>query len=65
MSVRSESGVDATIECDTVIEAMNMLANTSILDEVSGVEVHAIVGCTEPWKIAEAVTADNLAGRHL
>lgn len=65
ITISGETGVDMTIECDTIIEAMDMLADTSILDEISGMDVYAIGDCNDPWNIAEAIAAGNLTARKL
>ncbi|WP_417143696.1 FAD-dependent oxidoreductase [Raoultibacter massiliensis] len=61
--VSGDTGVDLTIECDTIIEAMDMLPDSSIADAVSGFEVYSVGDCNKPWNIAEAIAAGNLAAR--
>lgn len=63
--VSGETGVDITVACDTVIEAMDMLPDSSIADAVSGIETHVIGDCKKPWNIAEAIAAGNLTARAL
>jgi 2,4-dienoyl-CoA reductase-like NADH-dependent reductase (Old Yellow Enzyme family)/thioredoxin reductase len=65
ITIKGETGVDMVVKCDTVIQAMDMLPNTSILNAISGIEAHAIGDCNEPWNIAEAITAGNLIARKI
>lgn len=65
ITISGEAGVDITIPCNTIIEAMDMLPNTSIIDGVSGIETYAIGDCSKPWNIADAITAGNLTARKL
>ena len=65
ITIRADNGIDTTVKCDTIIEAMDMLPNTSIIDDLSGVETYAIGDCNEPWNIAEAITAGNLTARKI
>ena len=60
-----ETGVDMTIKCDAVIEAMDMLPNTGLLDELDGLEVYAVGDCTKPFNIAEAIGAGNMTARKI
>ena len=60
-----ETGVDLTIPCDTVIEAMDMLPDSEMAGKLSGIEAHAIGDCDKPWNIAEAIAAGNLVSRAL
>lgn len=58
-----ETGVDMTIKCDTVIEAMDMVPNTEILAGLEGVEAYAVGDCNKPFNIAEAIAAGNMTAR--
>ena len=60
-----ETGVDMTIKCDAVIEAMDMLPNTDLLDELDGIEVYAVGDCAKPFNIAEAIGAGNMTARKI
>ena len=60
-----ETGVDMTIPCDAVIEAMDMLPNQDILDGLDGIETYAIGDCDKPFNIAEAIGAGNMTARKL
>jgi hypothetical protein len=53
------------IACDTVVEAMDMLPNTSLLDGISDIESYAIGDCNAPWNIADAIAAGNLTARKI
>ena len=59
------AGVDYVIDCDQVINASDMVANTGLLDEVSVPETYAIGDCAEPFNIALAIRGGNDAGRAL
>ena len=58
-------GVDQTVACDTVIEAMDMLPNTEIIDAIEGIETYAVGDCKHPFNIAEAINNANLVARYL
>ena len=58
-------GVDQEVACDTVIEAMDMLPNTDIIDGLTGVETYAVGDCQHPYNIAEAINNANLVARYL
>jgi pyruvate/2-oxoglutarate dehydrogenase complex dihydrolipoamide dehydrogenase (E3) component len=63
VTIATNKGVDMTITCDTLIEAMDMLPNTELID---GMENASAVGdCAKPWNIAEAVATANVAARHI
>ncbi|ANE22756.1 tat (twin-arginine translocation) pathway signal sequence [Denitrobacterium detoxificans] len=63
VTISCDTGVDMTFECDTVIEAMDMLPDTSLADALSGMNVQAVGDCKKPFNIAEAIAAGNLAAR--
>lgn len=65
ITIQGETGVDMKIKCDTVIEAMDMLPNTSILNGISGIEAYSVGDCNKPWNIAEAIAAGNLTSRNI
>jgi NADPH-dependent 2,4-dienoyl-CoA reductase/sulfur reductase-like enzyme len=65
ITILGETGIETVIKCDTVLECMDMLPNTSILDGITGIETYAIGDCNEPWNIAEAITAGNLTARKI
>ena len=61
----ASAGVDYTVPCSQVINAADMVANTSLLDEVSVGETYAIGDCASPFNIALAIRGGNDAGRAL
>ena len=63
VTISCDTGVDMTYPCDTVIEALDMLPDTSIADALSGMEVYSVGDCDRPFNIAEAIAAGNLAAR--
>ncbi len=65
ITVKTSKGVDMTIECDTVIEAMDMLPNKDLLDSISGIEAYAVGDCDSPFNIAEAIFAGNKVARNI
>jgi 2,4-dienoyl-CoA reductase-like NADH-dependent reductase (Old Yellow Enzyme family)/thioredoxin reductase len=65
ITIKGETGVDMVVKCDTVIEAMDMLPNTNLLNGITGMETYAIGDCKEPWNMAEAITAGNLVARKI
>lgn len=65
ITITCETGVNMTFACDTVIEAMDMLPDTSISSAVSGVDIYSIGDCDKPFNIAEAITAGNLTARKI
>jgi 2,4-dienoyl-CoA reductase-like NADH-dependent reductase (Old Yellow Enzyme family)/thioredoxin reductase len=65
VTILGETGINTIVKTDTIIEAMDMLPNTDILNSLSGVETYAIGDCKEPWNIAEAITAGNLTARKI
>ena len=65
VTIKAETGIDVTIACDTVIEAMDMLPNKALAEGLDGIEVYCVGDCEKPWNIAEAVTAGNLTARKI
>ena len=65
VTIHGETGVDMTIACDTVIEAMDMLPNTSLAEGLDGIEVYCVGDCAKPWNIAEAIASGNLTARKI
>lgn len=64
-TVKTKAGAEVTYDCDTVIEAMDMLPNKDLLDELSGMEVHAVGDCDDPYNIQYAIRAGNFCARSL
>lgn len=65
LTFTASSGVETTIPCDTVVEALDMLPNTELADAVNGAEVIAVGDCNIPYNIAAAISDGNLAGRRI
>ena len=65
VTISGDTGVGITIPCDAVIEAMDMLPNKALLDEVSVAETYAVGDCDAPFNIADAIKTGNLVGRKL
>ncbi len=65
VTVRMASGATTTYPCDTVIEAFDMVPNKGMLDELadSGIALHAIGDCDDPWNIQYAIRAGNHTAR--
>jgi 2,4-dienoyl-CoA reductase-like NADH-dependent reductase (Old Yellow Enzyme family)/NADPH-dependent 2,4-dienoyl-CoA reductase/sulfur reductase-like enzyme len=63
IAVKGETGVNITIECDTIIEAMDMLPNKDIIDSLPEIKSFAVGDCSDPWNIADAIKTGNLVGR--
>lgn len=60
----SEAGVEMILPCDTVVEALDMVPNTALLDGLT-METIAVGDCVDPYNIASAIATGNLAGRKL
>ncbi len=65
LTFTSETGVDMTIACDTVVEAMDMLKNTDLSDSLKNRKLYSIGDCVRPFNIAEAIAAGNLTARNI
>lgn len=65
VTISCDTGVDMTYGCDTLIEAMDMLPDTSIADALPDMEVYSIGDCSNPFNIAEAIAAGNLTARSI
>ena len=68
ITINGDTGCDITIACDTVIEACELAANTTLADalgsEMTVVTVgDALVDPAKPHNIAEAIATGNLAAR--
>lgn len=64
VTIKQSTGVEITVPCGTVIEAMDMLQNTE-LSEGLNVDVHVVGDADNPYNIANAVATGNLAARAL
>ncbi len=68
VTVERDSAADVTLACGTVIEAMDMLANTSLYDELSsmdGTDVRLVGDAADPWNIQYAIRSGNWAAREV
>jgi thioredoxin reductase len=65
ITVRADSGAIVTIKCDTIVEAMDMLPNKDMLNDLSGIEAYAVGDCNVPWNFADAVASGNLTARKI
>ena len=64
VSFTAESGLPYEYACDTVIEALDMLPNTALIDGLD-VEAIAVGDCSMPLNIANAIATGNVAARSL
>ena len=61
LSFKTNTGVDYEYPCDTVVEALDMLPDTSLID---GLDNAVAVGdCALPFNIANAIATGNVAAR--
>ena len=60
----AESGLEYEYPCDTVIEALDMLPNTELIDGLD-LEAIAVGDCAVPLNIANAIATGNVAARKL
>ena len=65
ITIHGETGVEMEIPCDTVIEALDMLPNSSLIEGLDGIECYAVGDCDKPWNIAEAIASGNLTARKI
>lgn len=63
VTIHGDTGVDIPVACDAILDASDMVANTSLLDGLSVAEVYTVGDCARPFNIAEAIKDGNLAGR--
>ena len=57
--------MDATLPCDCVIDASDMLADTSLADQLEGeFDVYAMGDCATPLNIGNAISTGNLTARN-
>lgn len=58
-------GLDLNVACDCVVDASDMLPDTSLADELSGeFDVYSIGDCATPLSIQNAITTGNLTARN-
>lgn len=65
ITVASEGGWETVIAADSIINAADLLPNTSLLDGISVEETYAIGDCYEPYNIALAIRAGNDVGQKI
>lgn len=65
VTVQSANGAQVSFPCDTVIEALDMVSNKAVLDELegSGIDLYAVGDCDDPWNIQYAIRAGNHTAR--
>ena len=64
VKVTNVAGVQLTIKADAVIDAAEMVPNTSLADELSGeFDVKSVGDCADPWDIQAAIATANLVAR--
>ena len=61
--ILTETGVEMEIACDAIVNAADMLPNTSLLEGLTVAETYAVGDCANPFNIAKAIHAGNDAGR--
>ncbi|MDO5042075.1 MAG: tat (twin-arginine translocation) pathway signal sequence, partial [Slackia sp.] len=62
--VTDAAGIERTIVCNAVVNAIDMVANSGLADELEGeYDVYAVGDCADPWDIQAAVASGNLAAR--
>jgi thioredoxin reductase len=61
----SETGPEVTIACNAIVDMSDMLPDTSLLNELSGMNCIAVGDCNEPYNIERAILAGNLAARSI
>lgn len=61
----SDAGVSMTIPCDALVDMSDPQPNTALVNELDGIEAIAVGDCVDPFNIAEAISAGNLAARNI
>jgi thioredoxin reductase len=64
-TVKTNTGTEVTYLCDTVIEALDMLPNKDMLDELGGIEAYAVGDCDDPYSIQYAIRAGHFKAREI
>lgn len=62
ITILTDSGVEVDIPCDSVIEALDMEPDASLIDNIS-IESYAVGDCADPFNIANAIYTANLTAR--
>lgn len=65
VTVRTVNGSETTYACDTIIEALDMVPNSGMLEELegSGIALYAVGDCADPWNIQYAIRSGNHTAR--
>lgn len=62
--ISGETGCDMIVDCDTVIDARDMLPNDELIEGL-GITAIAVGDCKSPFNIAEAIYSGNIAARNI
>jgi 2,4-dienoyl-CoA reductase-like NADH-dependent reductase (Old Yellow Enzyme family)/thioredoxin reductase len=65
ITIATDYGTNVVIPCDSIVNAVDLLPNKSLLDGVSVAETYAIGDCNKPYNIALAIQAGYDTGRAL
>lgn len=60
--IKQETGSEQVLACKVVIEAMDMLPNTALVEGLD-IETYTVGDCDNPYNIANAIATANLAAR--
>lgn len=64
--IKTDAGLEKTLECDTVIECHDMLPNADLYEAIKDkYEVYAVGDCDAPFNIQQAIHNANLAARKI
>ena len=63
LTFTAQTGVSYDIPCDTVIEAMDMLPDTSLIEGLDN--AYAVGDCAFPFNIANAIATGNVTARSI
>ena len=64
VKITNSAGVQLTLKADAVVNAVDMVPNTTLADELSGeFDVKCVGDCADPWDIQAAIATANLAAR--
>ena len=62
-TIITETGVEMKLKCDAIVNGMDMLPNTELVEGIDCKEVYTIGDCAAPYNIGLAIRAGNDAGR--
>lgn len=65
LTFTSDAGVEVSIPCEAVVDMRDTQINTSLIDNLSGIEAIAVGDCADPYNISEAIASANLAARSI